>query len=193
MWSGRHGGATPWVRGCRGWTLLYLVAPRRDVAGVWAGDGVLDRLATPPRAGHVLVFLRRRDVRGLTTTPPPVVLLGVRCGIFLFHGPTPNGCPLPIHVGGAHVTSRSAKSGECRELGRPTAMTHYGWVSNLGRWSYEQSCPPFLKQRPRTGGPSVVDTCLWQSLSLTEGTRSISLRARRILPLGVRPAITIQA
>ena len=72
-WGGRHGGATPWVRGCRGWTLLYLVAPRRDVAGVWAGDGVLDRLATPPRAGHVLVFLRRRDVRGLTTTPPPVV------------------------------------------------------------------------------------------------------------------------
>jgi len=69
-WGGRHGGATPWMRGCRDWTLSYLVAPRRDVAGVWAGDGVLDRLATSPRAGRVLVFLRRRDVRGLTTIPP---------------------------------------------------------------------------------------------------------------------------
>jgi hypothetical protein len=101
---------------------LYLVAPRRDVAGVWAGDGVLDRLATPPRAGHVLVFLRRRDVRGLTTTPPPVVLLGVRCGIFLFHGPTPNGCPLPIHV-----VNRGCPCDEplCKEWRVPRAGTAY--------------------------------------------------------------------
>ena len=78
---------------------MYLVAPRRDVAGVWAGDGVLDRLATPPRAGRVLAFLRRKDVRELTTTPPPVVLLGVRCVGFLLYGPVPNGYPIPITSG----------------------------------------------------------------------------------------------
>ena len=82
----------------------------------------MDRLVAPPRAGHVLVFLRRRDVRGLTTTPPPVVLLGVRCGIFLFHGPTPNGCPLPIHV-----VNRGCPCDEplCKEWRVPRAGTAY--------------------------------------------------------------------
>ena len=86
----------------------------------------------------------------------------------------------------------------CKEWRVPRTGTAYRhdtlWMDvQPGKMELRAILAVLLNTRSRTGGPSVVDTCLWQSLSLTEGTRSISLRARRILPLGVRPAITIQA
>ena len=68
------------------------------------------------------------------------------------------------HIGGAHVTSHPAKSGECRELGRPTAMTHYGWMPNLGRWSYD----PW-------SGPGCLYSQVFSLLWNAEGARSIHI------------------
>ena len=54
----------------------------QGAAGVWAGDGGLDRLATPPRAGRVLASSTPKGIPGARYDP------SARCGPWL--------CSLPV-------------------------------------------------------------------------------------------------
>ena len=119
----------------------------QGTAGVWLGDGGLDRPATPPRAGCVLASSTAKAYSGCVCVCSLCVVCVEGCQPCVYHTGPYRGARYRPLVGGAHVEriqspcvgSMSMQRGEHRALGWPPPQHTVGRCPAREWWQVQET------------------------------------------------------